>query len=146
MASELVPLKLKNGTESKVVFFLCENGSSPFDEFKKECNDKRVIEKMATAIEGVDRIGVRLARLNGRIKPLKQGKENDLYEIPVRGCTARAYSFLIDGELAIAIAFILPKTHQGQGKKVVNAGIERLKNKRPQLEKALKRRNHGKAI
>ena len=141
MASKLVPYRLKNGVNSKVVYLLCEGDTTPFDDFIKECRDKTAIAKMAKAIESIDEIGVQLSRQFNRLKPLKGGDASDLYEITVKGCTARAYSFLIDGELAIAIAFFLPKTHQGQGKRIVNASIERLSKKRKQLDEALKRRN-----
>lgn len=141
MVSKLVPYQLKNGVSSKVVYLLCDGDSTPFEDFKKECRDKNAIAKMAKAIESIDEIGVQLSRQFNRLKPLKGGGANDLYEIAVKGCTARAYSFLIDGELAIAIAFILPRTHQGQGKRIVSASIERLNKKRIQLDEALKRRN-----
>jgi hypothetical protein len=82
-----------------------------------------------------------------RLKKLEGCNDNDLYEIVTKGCTARAYTFLIDGDLAIAIALILQKTHSGKGKKVVGAGIGIMQRKRPQLEEALRGRSkHGAEI
>lgn len=147
MANELKPLKLSDGTESKVVYFLCNGDSHPMKEFASECRDGRAVMKMAKAIESVHEIGVEQSRMLRRLKKLEGCNDNDLYEIVTKGCTARAYTFLIDGDLAIAIALILQKTHSGKGKKVVGAGIEKMQRKRPQLEEALRGRSkHGAEI
>lgn len=147
MSYELVPLKLKDGTESNVVYFLCDDGLNPLTEFAKECRDKLAVAKITKAIEAVHEIGVDMSRHSKRLKKLEGSNDNDLYEIVTNKCTARAYSFLIDGELAIVIALIIQKTHSGKGKKDVSGGIERLQNKRPQLEEALKRRSsHGEEL
>lgn len=145
---ELEPLKLNDGTESKVVYFLCEDGVNPFTKFAKECRDKQAVMKLLKAIEAVHEIGVDMSRHTKRLKKLEGGgDDDDLYEIVTNKCTARAYSFLIDGDLAIVIALLLQKTHSGKGKKDVSVGIEKLQNKRPHLAEALKRRsNHGKEI
>lgn len=147
MAYELIPLKLKDGTESKVVYFLCDDGLNPLTEFAKKCRDRQTVMKMAKAIEAVHSIGIDRSRHSKRLKKLEGGSNDDMYEIVTNKCTARAYSFLIDGDLAIVIALLIPRTHSGKGKKDVNAGINKMQSKRPYLEEALKRRNdHGAEI
>ena len=98
LACNLVPLKLKDGTESDIVYFLCDGGSNPFDVFVKDCRDGQAIEKMAKAIESVHTIGVGQSRCVDRLKKLRGNADADMYEITVNKCTARAYLFTIDGE------------------------------------------------
>lgn len=138
---ELVPFKLRDGTTSPVVFFLCKDGEEPCDIFPGGCRNDDAIAKMLKTLETVHGLGVNASRAWGRVKPLKGGDGNDLFEIAPSGCTTRAYSFLIDDESAIAVAFVLFVTHSGAGKKVVNSGIKRLRKLRPALNEALRKRS-----
>lgn len=147
MAYDLVPFELEDGTKSDVVFFLSNDGSSLLVRFTEECRDKLAALKLAKAIESVHTIGVDASRHGRRLKKLKGQSANDLYEVVTNKCTARAYAFLIEGEMILVIADIAPKTHSGAGKKEVSGAIARLQNKRADLEEALKRRyGHGKEV
>lgn len=143
MACRLVPLKRSNGAESAVVFFLCEDNETPMQAFARSCRNKSAVVKIAKAIESVDEIGINSSRVLKRLKPLRGTSENDLYEITTNGCTARAYTFLINGQRAVAIAYIKEKTHSGKGNGDVRAAIAKLSGMRPLLEEALHERSNN---
>jgi thiamine monophosphate synthase len=140
-------MKRADGTKSAVVFFLCEGEETPMRELAKSCRNNSAAVKIAKAIESVDEIGITASRVLKRLKPLRGTSDNDLYEITTKGCTARAYTFLIDGEAAIAIAHIKEKTHSGKGNKDIRMAIAKLNGMRPLLEEALRgRSNNGTQI
>lgn len=142
MAYELEPLKLKDGAESEVVFFLSKDGISPLKEFRKECRDPTALAKIATALESIHTIGIYQSLCFKRIKKL-EGGDIGFFEIVTKNCTARAYGYLVGGNKIIVVAVILPKTHSGTGKRDVKAGIDTLKRKKPLLVEALKRREEN---
>lgn len=137
------PLKLSDGTESGTVFFLCNGDNHPMKAFAKKCKDTQVAQKMATILVSVHDVGISAARLLQKLRRLEGGNDSDLYEVRANGCTARAYSFMIDGESAIAVSFIEETTHSGTGKKDVQSAIKKLQKHRPGLEEALRRRKDG---
>lgn len=140
MGFRIEPLKLKGKEESGCVFFLCEGEETPLERFLADCRDPMAAAKMATAIESIHDIGIEPARNMKRLRQLKGGKSSDLYEIRTNRCTARAYSFLINNQKAIAIAYIEERTHSGKGKKDVDRARSKLEDYRNALNEALKKR------
>lgn len=120
--------------------------SIQFKAFIKKSRDAVAARKIAAAIGSVSERGIDASRQTKLLRKLEGiNKLSDLYEIRVHGCTARAFSFLVNSETIIVVAFI-DKMHSGKANNETRRAARKLDAMRSNLEEALENRSNDEQI
>lgn len=142
----LEPFPLADRTYSNNVFLLTEDGVNPIKEFYQKSRDAVAARKIAAAIGSVSERGIDASRQTKLLRKLEGiNNRNDLYEIRVHGCTARAFSFLVNSETIVVVAFI-DKMHSGKANNETRRAARKLDAMRSNLEEALENRSNDEQI
>ena len=142
----LEPFPLSDQSYSETVFFLSKEGTNPIQDFYKQNKDAEATRKIAIAVRSVSERGFNASVQTRLLRKLRGiNKRNDLYEIRAYGCTARAFSFLVESETILVVAFI-EKVHSGQADNETRRAAKKLDSLRLALEKELERRRNDERI
>lgn len=138
----LEPFPLSDQSYSGTVFFLSKEGTNPIQDFYKQSKDAEAARKITIAIRSVSERGFNASMQTRLLRKLRGiNKRNDLYEIRAHGCTARVFSFLVESETILVVAFI-EKVHSGQADNETRRAAKKLDSLRLTLEKELERRRN----